>query len=116
MIEGSRDASSGKSGYLEMCGRSGGIRLMRSPHEINIGHVVRAFEDERGVLGCVKGPGYCRIERVCVLRCAVRDATATFRAVLDEYTLADLMKPQKALASLLERQAASEQAAADIRR
>jgi Rrf2 family nitric oxide-sensitive transcriptional repressor len=36
-----------------------------------------------------------------VLRGALRDATQAFLAVLDTYTLADLIKPQKALASLL---------------
>ena len=40
-------------------------------------------------------------ERVCVLRGAVRDATAAFLDVLDGYTLADLIMPRKALSSLL---------------
>jgi Rrf2 family nitric oxide-sensitive transcriptional repressor len=65
------------------------------------GQVVRDTEDQLDVIGCLKRSGYCCIERVCVLRGALRDATAAFLAVLDTYTLADLIKPQKALSSIL---------------
>ncbi len=92
----------GQKGYLDTVrGRNGGIRLMRKPHDINIGRVVRDTEDELAVLGCLDQTGYCRIERVCVLRGAVRSATNAFLAVLDGYTLADLIKPHKALSNLL---------------
>lgn len=94
----------GRRGYLETVrGRNGGIRLMREPRQINIGTVARETEDEFALLGCLNGDhdGYCRIERACVLRRAVREATAAFLAVLDCYTLADLIEPKEALASLL---------------
>ncbi len=91
-----------QKGYLATVrGRNGGIRLTRGPAEINIGKVVRDMEDELGVLGCLDHAGYCRIERVCVLRGAVRAATQAFLGVLDDYTLADLIAPQRALAQLL---------------
>jgi Rrf2 family transcriptional regulator, nitric oxide-sensitive transcriptional repressor len=91
-----------RRGYLEtMRGRNGGMRLLRQPRDINIGRVVRETEDELAVLGCLTGTGYCRIERVCVLRCAVRDAVEAFLAVLDRYTLADLIAPQRSLSRLL---------------
>jgi len=89
-------------GYLyTVRGRNGGIRLMREPRQINIGQVVRDTEDQLDVIGCLERSGYCCIERVCVLRGALRDATNAFLAVLDTYTLADLIKPQKLLSSLL---------------
>jgi Rrf2 family transcriptional regulator, nitric oxide-sensitive transcriptional repressor len=89
-------------GYLETVrGRNGGIRLMREPRHINVGQVVRDTENQLSVLGCLERKGYCPIERVCVLRSALRDATQAFLAVLDAYTLADLVKPQRALSSLL---------------
>lgn len=92
----------GQKGYLDTVrGRNGGIRLMRKPRDINIGQVVRDTEDGLDVLGCFGASGYCRIERVCVLRTAVRDATDAFLNVLDSYTLADLIKPRKALSALL---------------
>ena len=89
-------------GYLyTVRGRNGGIRLMREPRQINIGQVVRDTEDQLDVIGCLERKGYCPIERACVLRSALRDATQAFLAVLDTYTLADLIKPQKLLSSLL---------------
>jgi Rrf2 family nitric oxide-sensitive transcriptional repressor len=92
----------GQRGYLDTVrGRNGGIRLMREPRQINIGQVVRDTEDQLNVIGCLERSGYCCIERVCVLRGALRDATEAFLAVLDTYTLADLIKPQKALSSIL---------------
>jgi Rrf2 family nitric oxide-sensitive transcriptional repressor len=91
-----------KNGYLETVrGRNGGIRLMREPRHINIGQVVRDTENQLGVIGCLERRGYCPIERACVLRSALQDATRAFLAVLDTYTLADLTKPKRALSSLL---------------
>jgi Rrf2 family transcriptional regulator, nitric oxide-sensitive transcriptional repressor len=91
-----------QKGYVDTVrGRNGGIRLMRKPRDINIGQVVRDTEDDLEVLGCLGAVGYCRIERVCVLRGAVRGATDAFLSVLDGYTLADLIMPRKALSSLL---------------
>ena len=91
-----------QKGYLETVrGRSGGIRLMREPRHINVGQVVRDTEKTLGVIGCLERRGYCPIERACVLRSALQDATQAFLAVLDAYTLADLIKPQRALSSLL---------------
>ena len=74
---------------------------MREPRHINIGQVMRDTEDQLNVIGCLERSGYCCIERVCVLRGALRDATEAFLAVLDTYTLADLIEPQKALSSIL---------------
>ena len=91
-----------QNGYLETVrGRNGGIRLMREPRHINIGQVVRNTENQLGVIGCLERRGFCPIERACVLRSALQDATQAFLAVLDAYTLADLIKPQRALSSLL---------------
>jgi Rrf2 family transcriptional regulator, nitric oxide-sensitive transcriptional repressor len=95
----------GQRGYLDTVrGRNGGLRLKRDPHDINIGQVVRDTEDNLDVIGCLKQRGYCRIERVCVLRGALHDATQAFLAVLGRYTLADLMRPRSALSTLLLRQ------------
>ena len=91
----------GQKGYLDTVrGRGGGIRLRRLPRDINIGQVVHEIEDGN-VIGCLAARGYCPIERVCVLRNALRDATQAFFGVLDTYSLADLIKPKKALSSIL---------------
>lgn len=103
----------GQKGYLDTVrGRNGGIRLMRDPQDINIGQVVRDTEDRLDVIGCLERKGYCQIERVCVLRGALRDATEAFLDVLDGYTLADLIKPHRALSSLLFNPSASAHEAA----
>lgn len=91
-----------QKGYLDTVrGRNGGIRLMRKPREINIGQVVRDTEDRLDVIECLHRAGYCRIERACVLRGALSEAIEAFLSVLDTYTLADLIKPHKALSLLL---------------
>jgi len=91
-----------RKGYLDTVrGRGGGMRLRRPPRDINIGQVVRETEDRLDVIGCLGQRGYCPIERVCVLRGVLHDAIQAFLAVLDGYTLADLIKPQRALSSLL---------------
>ena len=94
----------GQKGYLDTVrGRGGGIRLRRQPRDINIGQVVRDTEDQLDVIGCLEHKGYCAIERVCVLRGALRNATEAFLAVLDGHTLADLIKPQMLSSLLLDR-------------
>ena len=76
------------AGYVaSVRGRSGGIRLGRAPDEINIGAVVRHTEDGFEVVDC----STCVIAPVCGLTRVLDDAVRAFLAVLDSYTLADLM-------------------------
>jgi Rrf2 family transcriptional regulator, nitric oxide-sensitive transcriptional repressor len=90
-----------RKGYLDTVrGRNGGIRLSRRARDINIGQVVRDTE-ELEVIGCLAQRGYCPIQRICVLRGVLSDATDAFLAELDGYTLADLIKPRRELSSLL---------------
>jgi Rrf2 family nitric oxide-sensitive transcriptional repressor len=88
----------GQQGYLDTTrGRGGGIRLGRPATEIRVGAVVRDTEDDLAVMGCLEGPGFCRIERCCVLRQALSDATRAFLATLDGFTLQDLLSPAATL-------------------
>ena len=92
----------GKAGYLETVrGKHGGMRLARAPDAIRIGDVVRSIEEDLAVLGCLAEADYCQIQGPCVLLHVLKDATDAFLAVLDGYTLADLLKPRSALARLL---------------
>lgn len=92
-----------QKGYLDTVrGRKGGIRLTRKPEDINIGQVVRDMEDQLEPIGCLRERGYCRIQRVCVLRGVFDHAATAFVAVLDQYTLANLIKPRKDLALALD--------------
>ena len=66
-------------GYLETVrGKSGGVRLGRSPEEIGVGAVVRDTEEELAVMGCLSDSGFCRLDGCCVLKCALREATLAF--------------------------------------
>ena len=67
-----------RKGYLDTVrGRSGGIWLRRKPCDISVGQVVRDTE-ELDVIGCLEQRGYCPIQRACVLRGVLRDATDAF--------------------------------------
>ena len=84
----------GQQGYIDTIrGKGGGIRLCRPPGEIRVGAVVRETEEDLAVMGCLRESGFCRIEGCCVLRAALRQATAAFLKTLDGYTLADLLAP-----------------------
>lgn len=93
----------GQLGYLTTVrGKGGGMRLARDPAEINLGRLVRETEEDMALVECFDGPpGACRIEPACVLRKALGEALEAFLAVLDDYTLADLLAPRSALATLL---------------
>lgn len=71
-------------------GRGGGLRLAKPPGEIVVGAVVRQTEDDLALVECFGG-GSCAITAPCRLRRVLGEALAAFLAVLDRYTLADLL-------------------------
>ena len=90
-------------GYLEAVrGRDGGVRLARRPEDINIGAVIRATEGRVVLVECFDAAtNTCPLRPACVLKAALERATAAFFAVLDEYTLADLLVEPDVLRALL---------------
>ncbi len=93
----------GQHGFIETVrGRQGGIRLAQAPHMIGIGDVVRRCEDDLRVVECFDpNTNTCRIASVCALPMVLDEALAAFFAVLDRFTLADLLKSRLDLAALL---------------
>ncbi len=90
----------GLAGDIEtLRGRNGGIRLARPAEEINLGALVRRTETDMALVSCFGGT--CAISAGCVLSTALQEALAAFLAVLDRYTLADLVAPRHRLAPLL---------------
>jgi len=89
-------------GFVEAVrGNRGGLRLARDPAAINIGDVVRATETDMALVGCFAPDGEgCRISSACLLRSALRKALAAFLAVLDQYTLEDLLVTRPLLEEL----------------
>jgi len=68
-------------------GRYGGIRLGMKPSEINVGALVRHTEEGFELVDC----GSCVIAPACGLTVALSEALTAFMAVLDGYTLEDLL-------------------------
>ena len=81
-----------KQGFVDAVrGRSGGIRLARSASEISVGDIVRHTEGTFDLVDC----GSCVIAPACALTAALHEARRAFMAVLDGYSLADLVEERK---------------------
>jgi len=93
----------GKEGLLDnVRGKGGGINLAQAPEQIVVGRVVRATEGAPMPAACFGDhPDQCRIHRSCRLKGVLKEATDAFYAVLDRYTLADLVRNRAALATIL---------------
>ena len=93
----------GKAGFVtSVRGRLGGIRLARPPGEIIIGSVVRHTEDGFDLADC----GSCIIAPACGLTSVFKEALAAFMAVLDRYTLEDMLAKRVEMLSLFAPRAA----------
>jgi len=85
-------------GYVEAIrGRSGGIRLGRRAEEINLGMLIRHTEKAVTLVDCTQ----CIIAPACGLPSVLNEACRAFFAVLDKYTLADLLVQRKQFKDLL---------------
>jgi Rrf2 family nitric oxide-sensitive transcriptional repressor len=93
----------GKAGWLaNVRGKGGGLALGELPEAIGVGAVVRQTEGQAVVAECFgEEGGNCCIAPVCHLRGVLGEAVSAFYGVLDRYTLADLVKNRKQLASIL---------------
>lgn len=89
-----------KAGYLESRrGRSGGVMLARPADTIGLGEVVRHTEPDMKLIDCVG----CVIESGCALPRPLQEAIHAFVAVLDRYSLADIIRGSPDLDRLLGR-------------
>jgi Rrf2 family nitric oxide-sensitive transcriptional repressor len=85
-------------GYVESVrGRFGGIRLGKAPEAINLGAVVRQTEDGFNLVDC----SGCAVAPACGVTGVLGEALGAFLAVLDRYTLADMLTPRLRLRELL---------------
>lgn len=83
-------------------GRGGGIALARPPMEINIGDVVRHTEVNFHLVECFdRERNTCPIAAACFLKGALYEAQRAFIAVLDRYTLADVLDNRDWLSAVL---------------
>ena len=87
-------------GHIETVrGKGGGLRLGREPGQINLGGIVRETE-ATSLLECMDAENVCRIQPACKLIGILQEAQDALYAVLDKYTLADLLH-NKLLAQIL---------------
>lgn len=93
----------GKAGYVKTVrGRSGGLALGRAPEAINIGELMRHTEDDFVLVECFDpGRNSCALSPACRLRSVLSQALLSYLAVLDSYTLADLVAQPDDLRRLL---------------
>jgi len=73
-------------------GRSGGLLLNQPADTINVGMVVRTFEDYGTFVECFDKEGNgCAVSPVCGLRHVLADGVEAFLCHLDRFTVADLV-------------------------
>nr|WP_217911038.1 Rrf2 family transcriptional regulator [Myxococcus sp. AM011] len=90
-------------GFVEVkAGRSGGVTLARPTKDISVGKVLRAAEPDFELVECFnRETNTCPIAPACGLKGVLSEAREAFLAVLDRYTLADLVgRSRKDLADL----------------
>lgn len=92
-------------GFIETTrGRAGGIRLAMTPDKVNIGALVRATEEDFGLVECLEADGgACAISPACRLKGMFAEALDAYLAVLDQYTLGHVMQNRILLRRLLGR-------------
>jgi Rrf2 family nitric oxide-sensitive transcriptional repressor len=74
-------------------GVNGGLILARPAEEITVGEVVRKCEDDIALVECFRNDNQCVITQECELKKVFGHARDEFMTVLDQYTIADLVKP-----------------------
>lgn len=90
-------------GYLHAVrGKHGGISLGREPGEIGVGRIFREMEPDLELVECMGEEDRCVITRSCRLQGVLNEALQAFVAVLDRYTLADILVDPGRMARLLD--------------
>ncbi len=84
-----------KAGLLKSVrGVKGGYALNRSPKEITMGQVIRLIDGPLAPLGCasVTAHIYCEEEQRCGLQRVMKEVRDAIAAILDNYTLRDILE------------------------
>ncbi|MCD8548649.1 MAG: Rrf2 family transcriptional regulator [Aeromonadaceae bacterium] len=90
----------GVKGYVETVrGKHGGIRLARQAEAISLKDVVSDMENLTCLMDCKREA--CLLTSGCRFQGILRKALRAFLDVLDEFTLADLVKDEQRLCGLL---------------
>ena len=83
-------------------GRNGGVRLARPATELTLFDVVRVTEENFAMAECFENDASeCPLVDSCALNSALREALNAFFAVLERYSIDDLVKERPSIRSLL---------------
>lgn len=79
-------------GYItSIRGKHGGLLLKREPDSIVLGELIRRTERDLTLVECFGDANECVITPACRLKHILAEALDAFLAVLDDYTLEDLL-------------------------
>ncbi len=83
----------GRAGYIETVrGRGGGIRISKRALQATLGELVRQTEDDFTLVECFEEEtSTCVIRENCYVRPIMAEALAAYLAVLDRYTLNEVV-------------------------
>jgi len=91
----------GREGYIQtLRGRTGGIKLKKSPEEITLTEIIRCTEVNLDIAECLRENNTCRISEVCTLKSIFDQAQKQFISTLDRYTLANLLENKEQLTAI----------------
>lgn len=92
-----------QDGWIEsQRGRTGGIRLGKPADSIVVGELVRAMEEGSALVECFRATGNdCVLSPACSLAGALGEALDAYYAVLDRYTLTDVIASRGKMMALL---------------
>ena len=80
-----------KQGYLtSIRGNQGGLKLGNDPFKINLGQLIRDFE-QLSIIECHSEENQCNISEQCRINLIMADALKSFLQVLDGYYLSDVV-------------------------
>lgn len=92
-----------REGYVTaLRGQRGGLRLARPPEEVNLGDLVRRTEEDLMLVECFGPHNRCVIAPNCGLAGVLDEALMAFFGVLDQHSLADLLRDADRTRLLLE--------------
>lgn len=93
----------GRSGYLKtQRGIGGGFTLALPPEKIGLGDIVRLGEESEAVIHCTDRSNHpCRIFPECRLKDVLGEASRAFFAMLDGYSLANLVEQPTKMKTVL---------------
>lgn len=89
-------------GYIEAVrGQNGGLRLALPQEKINLGELLRHTEEDWILAECFSPDNRCVITPTCELKGALKQALDAFMAVLDQYSLDQLIRDDQKTMKLL---------------